>query len=186
MTENINIDPNYGMFKIGKCEHTMFTSGDVFCSFTQEELEAERQEARELYEKFHELQLLEESSKMTLMDFFVRWMKYLNSENEYMEYKSWLKCYSRKYEENWEDYKYRMDSYDKERATEKKIELWRKYHMVADHLWLGALLVIAYLAWNDPQYQFWAYVAGIFAALNIWMIAFRWKTFFMKDEWEVI
>ena len=193
MTENVNLNTigplklnDTGTFKIGKCEHTMFTSGDVFCSLTQEELEAERQEARELYEKFHELQLLEESSKMTLMDFFDRWMRYLNNEGEYREYESWVKSYSRKYEEDWQDYKYRMDSYDKERSTVKKIEMWRKYHMVADHLWIGALLVIAYLAWNDPQYQFWAYVAGIFALLNIWMVAFRWRTYFQEDEWEVI
>lgn len=186
MTENVNIDPNYGMFKIGKCEHTMYSSGDIFCSLTPEDLEAERQAAREIAEKFHELRLLEESSNMSLMDFFEKWMRYLNHEKEYQEYESWVSNYSRKYEEDWQDYKYRMDSYDKERATAKKIEMWRKYHMVADHLWIGALITLAYLAWKDPQLQFWAYAAGILAALNIFMVAFRWKTYFQKDEWEVI
>ena len=193
MTENVNLntsgifklnDP--GTIKIGKCEHTMFSSGDIFCSLTPEELEAERQAARELMERWEELHLLEQSSKMSLMDFFDRWMKYLNSEDEYIEYKSWRKKYFSRADEDWEDYKYRMDSYDKEKATRSKIEMWRKYHMVADHLWIGALITMAYLAWNDPAWQFWAYVAAILAILNIWMIAFRWRTYFQKDEWEVI
>jgi len=186
MTENVSIDPNYGMFKIGKCEHTMFSSGDIFCSLTPKELEAERQAARELREKWEELCLIEKSSKMSLMDFYKEWVKWSKKEEEYEIWLARIQRHDDEWKESWSEYKYRMDSYDKEKATAKKIELWRKYHMVADHLWIGALLVIAYLAWNDPANQFWAYVAGIFAALNIFMVSFRWKTYFQKDEWEVI
>jgi hypothetical protein len=193
MTENVNLNTigplklnDTGTFKIGKCEHTMFTSGDIFCSLTQEELEAEREEARIKYEKWHELLLLERSSKMTLMDFFEEWQRWQKREEDDETRLDRLRNYDDGWRETWEHYKYHKDTYDREKADAIKIERWRKFHMVGDHLWIGALLVIAYMAWNDPQHQFWAYVAGIFAALNIWMVAFRWRTYFQKDEWEVI
>jgi len=172
----------YGTFKIGKCEHTMFSNGDIFCSLTPEELEVERQEARELEEKFHELMLLEESSKMTVEDFFVRWMKYLErDEKDEREYD--FEISRRKERESWFDYKYRMDTYDRERATEKKLNRWRTVHMVLDHVWIAAMIGIAYLAWID--WRFLSNIMIILIGFNIITIGYKWSTFLSSKEWEV-
>jgi hypothetical protein len=193
MTENVNLNTmgkfklnDTGTFKIGKCEHTMFTSGDVFCSLTPEEMEAEREEARIRYEKWQELLLLERSSKMTLMDFFEEWQRWQKREEDDETYLDRVRHYDDEWKERWSEYKYRKDTYDREKADAIKIERWRKFHMVGDHVWIVSLLVIACLAWNDPAWKFCSYVAIILALLNIFMVAFRWTTYRKTNEWEVI
>lgn len=165
-------------------EFTFFSQGDIFCSLTPEELEAERQEARLVYEKYYDLLLMEEASKMGLMDFFDKWMKYLNAPDK----EEWSIRYKRKLEEDredWDDYKYRMTTYDKQKSTEKKINLWRKIHMFQDHIFLVALLTVSYIFWNDPAWKSWSYAALVIFFANIIGVVYKWSTFFSDKKWWI-
>jgi hypothetical protein len=190
MNSNVN-NPSFGMntdgiIKIGRCEHTMYSSGDVFCSLTPEELEAERQEARLQYEKWQELVLLEQASKMSLMDFFVKWQKWNVEREEYESYRSRLFKHSDEWKEDWNDYQYRMNTYDREKATEAKINKWRKYRMVSQHLWATVLGIAAYLAWSTSESIFWSGLLGMLCVLNVLDIGFNWTTYKKRKIWQMI
>jgi hypothetical protein len=190
MSENVS-NPSFGMntdgiIKINGREHTMYSSGDVFCSLTPDDLEAERQEARERYDKWQEMVMLEEASKMSSMDFFLKWQKWNADQTEYETYKQRSIRRNEEWKEDWDDYKYRMNTYDKEKATEQKITKWRKYHMIMDHIWAVILFVSTYLAWNDPGLTYWAYFVGMLFGLNVLDIVYKWSTYKKKKIWTVV
>jgi hypothetical protein len=162
----------------------MYSSGDVFCSLTPEDLEAERQKAREQYEKWQEVVLLEEASKMSSMDFFIKWQKW--NDEEYETYKRRLIRKNDEWKEDWDDYQYRMNTYDKEKATEQKINKWRKYRMISQHLWAIVLGISAYMAWYTSESILWTSLLGMLCVLNIIDIGFNWTTYKKTKIWKVI
>jgi len=130
--DGMNIDPS--AIKYGKNrEMVMWSSGDVFCSLSDEELEVERKAAEENDGRFYNLMLIEKSSRMNLDDFINEYKRW---EVEKEDHETWL--FQLRGRMDWnvslDKYKYERESYDTNKATDAKLKRYKKLNMIGDHV----------------------------------------------------
>jgi len=130
------------IIKYGKNrEMVIWSSADVFCSLSKEELEKEREVAEESAQKFHELMLLEKASSMNLDDFIYEYKRWEEKEKDHEKWLLELR-WRKFYNDDWRAYQYNRDTYDTTKATDAKIKRFKKLSIIKDHVLIIIALII--------------------------------------------
>ena len=158
------------IIKFGDREMVLFTNGDVFCSLSPDELEAERKAAEEDEQRFHDLMLNEIASRMTVDDFvreYKKWEDYQDRE-EYL-----VALMERKNRGiDWDEYIYERSSYDTNKATDLKIKRYKKLGMIFDHAYIIIALIIG----------IYSYSLNLIVSLLMFGLA-AWNTIGVSLKW---
>jgi len=168
------------IIKYGKnCEMVMWSSGDVFCSLSDEELEVERKAAIEDEERFHKLMLIEKSSKMNLDDFI---QEYKRWEEQKLDHETWLSEIRdrRDWRVHWDEYIYERDTYDTNKATAVKIKRYKKLGMIVDHAVTIITLILGIFSYSS-NFIFSLFMFGI-AGWNTVGVSMKWYHMYTERD----
>jgi hypothetical protein len=174
--DTVRYQPGLSGFNYDR-EIALFTSGDVFCSMTPEELEIERKAAEEDDERFRILMLQEQASKMTKDDFVDVWKKWSIEEEDWEDYRSRIRKH---YQFDHDEYVYARNTYDNNKATDLKLKRWKNLQIVGEHISCIIFIALTFIYLKTDL--MWGLVIGGISLINISNVAIKWYHWYTERD----